>query len=371
MAPALWTLLVAAALARAEGSLERLRGLAAEGAEVSAPVASRGAAELAGVVGAYLKVSGHADCPARRSVGLVPEGLRLWSPDEIREDAGGPTRLAGGSRVFERIDEAASRTTTPFAVQSGSRRLESRRRRRTTLSRTLVGLELLEDDEYEDNFRSHWSRTALRFKSSGMRYLYEDAWHGDKIYGGGRLDLNRDCRYARVGAEPWTDPPVDYEPRRFRASGRLCAGTCLVSQPAALEVSFETERIKNVNGERIYRDVRFELSLAAGDGRPAYALRGPGGPGAREQRFTSYSKASAARLETFFELEAYVDEGARGTVLEEAAGRPVTVRFYPYCRAAECRLGTLAGVMLRPGSPLRADFRLLSEEAFTMGPPTQ
>lgn len=365
-----------------------LDALKAEAARMAAPPSGAGGVDFAEALGAYALEGGSPSCAKKLSVGVVPDGVRVWSPDEIEnaDDPRAALRRHGGERLFTRINAPADERRTAFAVQPViGRRLGSVSKITTTAERNRDGIALKKSSDYKDNFASGWTKTTVEFKDERMDIRFRDKDHGAPLemgfweslgLKGKKLELNTDCRYARVGVEPWADAPVVWDRYRVQIPGRLCASACILAQPAVFTAEFEMERVKNVNHERPIRGFKYALELAAGGSLPehhAYVVTA-----AAPEKGGYYSKEGFrdSSLQFFIEAPADIGADAKGTVLEYSAPRAGETRIarfnlLPYCGAdrSSCKLGILAGINSDPGATrLAPEYRFLSDATFPIEP---
>lgn len=339
------------------------------------PSQELGGVDFARATGRYRLSEGKAGCSAQLSV--LVSGAELWavSPAAITSwKRSGRVLPRPGGMAFSAVNAGTQARTRPW---SGPFPGADRIAEETTATLSADGLVVDKRYRYQDPYAKLKTRTTLRFDGDALTLTHRDSTTGAPLESGfwqslglkgKKLDLDLDCTYTLADRTPYRDEPVAHTRHRFQVPARVCASSCILQQEAVVTVAFDMEAEKDVNGERLIRDLSATLELKAGGALaslPAYALRTP--PETRR----GYAKQSFrdGSFEFFLEPEAPVDGTAAGTVVEDAIGQRVFLKLFPYCSAdlSNCRLGALSGLDgPYTGMTLNPRLRLLSDDRFAM-----
>lgn len=207
-------------------------------------------------------------------------------------------------------------------------------------------------------------------------------------------ELRRKIARQRGGWIP--DSPVERH-HQFRLNALLYSESTILVQPAVLTVEFDMVQAANINNERGLRNVRFTLEVQKGGNipMPPYTMRTLG-PDSHPDFFppdpswwskgSFYSKESFHQdmVQFFIEAPANIEASAAGTVLDAAVkrlnhgatyGGQALLKLYPYCTRdlKTCHAGNLTGITFSKWGlgwvdHVYPDFRLISEETFSLAP---
>lgn len=332
-----------------------------------------GGVNLAPAVGRYGLLEGKEACAKELSVLTAPGELWVVSPQAItnwKRSEGVSERPSG--MILRNINGGAeSRTrpwTGPFPGQDRVTEEVSARAERDVI-------EIVKDYRFKDPYARLKTHTSLRFTGSEMTLRYRDSSTGAPLetgfweslgLKGKKLDLDLDCRYVLTDRTPYRDEPVAYTHHEFRVEGSLCSSSCILHQKVVVTAAFDMEADRDVNGERLIRDLKIGVELEAGGAladQPAYATRLE----PVERRGYAKQNFRDGTIAFFIEVPMAIGPEATGTVLADAQGNRVYLKLYPYCDPglARCRLGTLAGIDgPYTGMTLVPRFRLVSEAEF-------